>query len=81
MEGNLTWETAEALFILPFRYPHPQQQGEGTIEVFKMLQKFELAVRIDAITEYAHWKDGVQYVGTCGKTLEQAITELRREYE
>lgn len=25
---------------------------------------------------YAHWKDGVQYVGSCGKTLQRALTEV-----
>lgn len=28
------------------------------------------------VAEYAHWKDGVQYVGTCGKTLKEAIAEI-----
>lgn len=28
------------------------------------------------ITLYAWWKDGVQYVGTCGRTLEQALKEV-----
>ena len=28
------------------------------------------------IAEYAYWKDGVQYVGTCGKTLKEAIAEI-----
>lgn len=27
----------------------------------------------DGLTAYAWWKDGVQYVGTCGQTLEAAI--------
>jgi len=26
---------------------------------------------------YAWWKDGVQYVGTCGKTLKQALKEIK----
>lgn len=26
---------------------------------------------------YAWWKDGVQYVGTCGKTLKQALEECK----
>jgi len=30
---------------------------------------------------YAHWKDGVQYVGTCGKTLEQALADIDKERE
>ena len=27
----------------------------------------------EGVTDYAWWKDGVQYVGTCGKTLDQAL--------
>ena len=29
----------------------------------------------EGVRAYAWWKDGVQYVGTCGKTLEQALKE------
>jgi hypothetical protein len=29
----------------------------------------------EGLRQYAWWKDGVQYVGTCGKTLKQAIEE------
>lgn len=32
---------------------------------------------IDGLTEYAWWKDGVQYVGSCGTTLEQAIERIQ----
>jgi len=28
---------------------------------------------IDGMREFAWWKDGVEYVGTCGVTLEKAI--------
>ena len=33
----------------------------------------------EGINRYAHWKDGVQYVGTTGRTLHQAIAELQQE--
>lgn len=26
---------------------------------------------------YAHWRDGVQYVGTCGEPLAQALERVR----
>ena len=29
----------------------------------------------DGLRAYAHWKDGVQYVGTMGKTLGEALAE------
>jgi len=28
---------------------------------------------------YAWWKDGVQYVGTCGRTLKDAIADIDLE--
>jgi len=30
----------------------------------------------DGVRAYAWWKDGVQYVGSCGKTLEQALKDV-----
>ena len=39
----------------------------------------------EGIEQYAHWKDGVQYVGTCGTTLKDALkridAEEQRAYE
>ena len=29
-----------------------------------------------AIRLYAHWKDGEQYVGTCGRPLKDALQDL-----
>ena len=31
---------------------------------------------IDGIEQFAHWKDGIEYVGTCGTTLKSAINEI-----
>ena len=33
----------------------------------------------EGISKYAHWEDGVQYVGTTGKTLKQVLEELKAE--
>ena len=33
----------------------------------------------DGLRAYAWWKDGVQYVGTCGTTLDEAIERSRQE--
>ena len=30
---------------------------------------------------YAWWKDGIQYVGTCGVTLKSALERIDRENE
>ena len=38
-----------------------------------------LCAFIAGLREYAWWKDGVQYVGTCGTTLQQAIDRAKRE--
>jgi hypothetical protein len=44
--------------------------------------KIEAEIRqkalIEGITMYAWWKDGVQYVGSCGTTLKEAIAEINR---
>lgn len=34
---------------------------------------------VDGVSYYAHWKDGVQYVGTTGKTLKKALEEIANE--
>lgn len=33
----------------------------------------------EGIMRYAHWKDGIQYVGTTGKTLKTALEEVEIE--
>lgn len=33
----------------------------------------------EGIVMYAHWRDGVQYVGTTGKTLEVALAGIHQE--
>lgn len=34
---------------------------------------------IDGITMYAHWKDGVQYVGTTGRQLSDAVARIEEQ--
>lgn len=31
---------------------------------------------VNGLQCFAHWKDGVEYVGTCGKTLRAAIEKV-----
>lgn len=42
------------------------------------------AARLQGLEEglrmYAHWKDGVEYVGTCGRTLASALEDVRKRY-
>ena len=33
----------------------------------------------EGVREYAHWRDGVQYVGTTGTTLAQALDRIDSE--
>ncbi len=35
--------------------------------------------RREGVSLYAHWKDGVQYVGTTGRTLKQALDSIDQE--
>ncbi len=32
----------------------------------------------DGIHRYAHWRDGVQYVGTTGRTLKEALEDVNQ---
>lgn len=45
----------------------------------KMLTKTYYDGVREGIKQYAHWKDGVQYVGTCGTTLNTAIERINAE--
>jgi len=36
---------------------------------------------VHGLQEYAWWKDGVQYVGTCGTTLAEATEEAKKKYD
>lgn len=33
----------------------------------------------EGVRAYAWWKDGVQYVGTCGTTLKEALEKIDKE--
>jgi hypothetical protein len=33
----------------------------------------------EGVMRYAHWNNGQQFVGTCGKTLKEAIAQLNDE--
>lgn len=36
---------------------------------------------IEGVHMFAHWRDGVQYVGTTGKTLKEAIKDIESRQE
>jgi ferredoxin-thioredoxin reductase catalytic chain len=50
-------------------------------QVEKMLQNVAKSSYIDALREYAWWKDGEQFVGCGVKTLKQAIEEYVNDLE
>ena len=45
----------------------------------KLLNKAHYNGIREGIEQYAHWKDGVQYVGTCGRTLKDALKDIDAE--
>ena len=52
----------------------------STLEEMKLLleKQAELSFKAgieEALRQYAWWKEGTQYVGSCGTTLEKALTE------
>jgi len=53
----------------------------ATANAVDWVRRVQLDAAIDGLTRFAWWKDGKQYVGTCGTTLAQAIGDLRKELE
>lgn len=43
----------------------------------RMTQAYHEGMR-DGIHQYAHWRDGTQYVGTTGRTLQQALDSVNQ---
>lgn len=44
----------------------------------QMTKAYYQGVR-EGLEMYAHWRDGVQYVGTTGKTLKEALAKIHME--
>lgn len=51
-----------------------------TIKKIEELKMYYLGIK-EGVRMYAHWNDGVQYVGTTGKTLSKALKDLNAEEE
>lgn len=49
--------------------------GECTCGAVRNLMAWRQGVKA-GLRQYAWWKDGVEYVGTCGSTLEAAISHV-----
>lgn len=50
------------------------QEPDCTLDELK--QAYVLGVR-EGLGMFAWWKDGVQYVGTCGRTLKEVLEEIK----
>lgn len=62
----------------------PTWRPDKNCHLCKVEQEMELLSKsldafIEGVTLYAWWKDGTQYVGTCGKTLGEAVREAALE--
>lgn len=42
----------------------------------ELMREQYLLGKLTATRDWAHWKDGVQYVGSCGTTLEKALEPI-----
>ena len=56
---------------------HAKKESEST-QVKRELTEYQQGY-IDGLQAFAHWKDGAQYVGTNGKTLNNAIEQFLQE--
>ena len=53
----------------------PEQEQYLQLE---MTKAYYQGVR-EGLEMYAHWRDGVQYVGTTGRTLKEALAKVHME--
>lgn len=51
--------------------------GEGKdVEAAAVFDEAIKEAKVQGLRMFAWWKDGVQYVGTCGTTFEAAVKEI-----
>lgn len=58
--------------------PKPDRAHREIQRYGRILSAFERGW-IAGLTAYAWWRDGTEYVGTCGTTKNQAIADFIRE--
>lgn len=56
------------------------RENEERIREYNLKLAYKNGV-IEGVSRYAWWEDGKRYVGTCKKTLEEAIQDIEKEYE
>lgn len=59
-------------------------EEECVIDEISLNKSIRIALKegvIEGLTRYAWWKNGVQYVGSCGTTLKKALDDVDKEFE
>ena len=56
-----------------------EELDQANARIEQAIKDAFLSGHIDGLRQYAWWKDGVQYVGTCGTTLTTAIDRAKTE--
>lgn len=75
-ESNRTPAESERLRKIAGKMNRAAQMSEyAMVEEIERLKGEIAAALEEGIRRYAWWKDGVQYVGTCGTTLEAALRD------
>ena len=64
----------ESRIMLSYMNPEIVEAALDTIIEQQAELSFKAGIK-EALFQYAWWKDGVQYVGTCGTTLNKALKE------
>ena len=65
-------ETNASLLVLRDATQVAYEKGESAPEIRPLARELVRKIYNKAITDYAWWKDGIQYVGSGAKTLENA---------
>jgi len=66
-------------FGLPEPTKHPQMPKVTKMNEQELTARWFYNGMREGVREYAHWRDGEQYVGTCGTTLKQALNRIDQE--
>ena len=53
---------------------------DPTLTEYEMVREAHKIGFIEGIKAFAWWRDGIQYVGTCGKTLDEMIAKVEKDF-
>lgn len=84
-DGGDWYEVVEQIREFPLGVPVEKHvcvlHSKATADILvAVLNRQRMEGIAEGMTRYAWWRDGVQMVGSCGTTLEQAIRELEKEF-